>query len=229
MKFAVIGLGFFGFALSKELSEAGHEVLAIDTDESHVRAIRDHVDMAVVADGTDVGALHQLGVSDVDTAVVAIGEGFEASLMITAHLQNLKVRRIYTRVINDVHGHLLDLMNVTGKINAEGLAAAYFSRQITNEAVLRYFGIDQDHGIVELELPDSYAGKTLEQLKFRSRHGLNVITIRRPKNPGNPASGEEPDYVTTGPAGPDFQLKSGDRLVVFGGLRDIENFCAGFN
>ncbi|MCB1092634.1 MAG: TrkA family potassium uptake protein, partial [Verrucomicrobiae bacterium] len=80
MKFAIIGLGYFGSSLARELTASGHEVLAIDTDEQHIREIRDDVAMAAQADATDPEALAQLGIAGMDTAVIAIGEGFEASL-----------------------------------------------------------------------------------------------------------------------------------------------------
>ncbi len=224
MKFAVIGLGYFGSALARELSESGHEVLAIDTDEDHLREVRDFVALAAQADATDPVALSQLGVGDMDTAVVAIGEGFEASLMITAHCQKLGVRRVYTRVINEVHDHLLDLMQVTGKIRAESLAAAYFTRQLTHEAVRRYFGIDAGHAIVELEMPARYIGRTLAEADLRKSRGINVVTVRRPAADSGTDAGE-PAYAVVGTPDPDFVLKKGDRLIVFAKLADIERFC----
>lgn len=224
MKFAVIGLGYFGSALARELSESGHEVLAIDTDEEHIREVRDFVAIAAQADGTDPVALSQLGVGGVDTAVVAIGEGFEASLMITSHCQKLGVRRVYTRVINEVHDHLLDLMQVTGKIRAESLAAAYFTRQLTHEAVRRYFGIDAAHAIVELEMPDRYIGMTLAGADLRRARGINIVTVRRPSAlPENETA--DPVYEVVGTPDPGFVLKKGDRLIVFAKLADIERFC----
>ena len=225
MKFAIIGLGYFGSALAKELSESGHEVLAIDTDEVHIREIRDTVAIAAQADATDAEALAQLGVGEMDTVVVAIGEGFEASLMITAHCQKLGVRRVYTRVINEVHNHLLGLMKVTGKIRAESLAAAYFTRQITNEAVRRYFGIDSNHGIVELEMPDRYDGQTLPEANFRKRYGVNVVTVRRPTVEIGGAAETPPAYQVEGTLDAEFKLKKGDRLIVFGTLKDIDRLC----
>jgi len=225
MKFAIIGLGYFGSALARELSESGHEVLAIDTDEIHIREIRDSVAIAAVADGTDAEALAQLGVAGMDTAVVAIGEGFEASLMITAHCQKLGVRRVYTRVINEVHGHLLELMKVTGKIRAESLAAAYFTRQITNEAVRRYFGIDAGHGIVEVEMPERYEGHTLPEANLRKKYGVNVVTVRRPLVSEAAVTDAPPTYQVAGTLDADFALQKGDRLIVFGSLKDIDRFC----
>lgn len=221
MKFAVIGLGSFGSALARELAESGHEVLAIDTDENHIRELREIVTMAAIANGTDPEALAQLGVAAVDTALITIGEGFEASLMITAHCQKLGVPRVYTRVINAVHEQLLDLMGVSGKIHVESLAAASFGRQITNEAVRRYFGVDESHAIVEMELPAGLAGKTLAEADLRKRHGLNIVTIRRRNQDG---AGEEA-YDLIGTPAPDFRLAEADRLIVFGKLDDIGDFC----
>ncbi len=224
MKFAIIGLGYFGSALAHELAASGHEVLAIDTNENHIREIKDVVAMAAQADGTDAEALAQLGVGDMDTAVVAIGEGFEASLMITAHCQDLGVQRVYTRVINDVHEHLLGLMKITGKIRAESLAAGYFSRQLTNDAVHRYFGIDADHGIVEIEMPAALDGQTLAEADLRHRFGLNVVTVRRPVAVDPRSSGSEAAYTVMGTPDPTFKLQKHDHLVVFGRLKEIDRF-----
>lgn len=224
MKFAIIGLGYFGSALARELADSGHEVLAIDIDELHIREIRDSVAIAAQADGTDLEALAQLGLADMDTAVVAIGEGFEASLMITAHCQKLGVRRVYTRVINEVHGHLLGLMKVTGKIRAESLAATYFTRQITNEAVRRYFGIDAGHGIVEVEMPERYHGRTLPEANLRKKFGVNVVTVRRPLQ-NQAAEDDELAYEVAGTLDAEFVLEKGDHLILFGAIKDIDRFC----
>jgi Trk K+ transport system NAD-binding subunit len=51
-----------------------------------------------------------------DVGIVAIGEDFAASLTVAAHMQKLKVKSIHCRVINEVHDHILDLMQITEKI-----------------------------------------------------------------------------------------------------------------
>lgn len=225
MKLAIIGLGYFGSALCRELAETGHEIIAIDTDPAHLKEMQDLTLLAAEADGTDIEALRQLGVGDVNTAIVAIGEGFEASLMITAHCQTLGVPRVYTRVINEVHDHLLDLMKVSGKIRAERIAAAYFARQMTNEAVRRYFGLDAEHGIVELIIPDKYVGNTVAETGMRKDFGLNLVTIRRPRVEDVSFEQTDSGFDLLGTPGPETSLAIGDRLIVFGKLRDIDRFC----
>lgn len=224
MKFAVIGLGYFGSPLVRELAEAGHEVIAIDTDPAHLHELQDLSAVAAEADGTDIEALRQLGVGEVDTAIVAIGEGFEASLMITAHCKSLGVKNVHTRVINEVHNHILGLMKVSGTIRAERMATEYFSRRLTHEAIHRFFNLDSRHGIVELDVPGEFVGKTLSETGLRVRSGLNVITIRRPGAATDQT--EEGEGVSIlGTPGPDTEIKAGDRVIVFGKLKDIERFC----
>lgn len=225
MKFAVIGLGYFGSALVRELAEAGHEVIAIDTNPAHLRDLQDLTALAAEADGTDLEALRQLGVGEVDTAIVAIGEGFEASLMISAHCQTLGVKNVHTRVINEVQGRLLELMKVTGTIRAERMAASYFARRLTHEAVRRYFGLDAEHGIVELEIPEKFTGKTLAEAGLRAQFGLNVVTIRRPLPSDDSFEQAEEQLSILGTPDPETTIQAGDRLIVFGKHKDIDRFC----
>lgn len=225
MKFAVIGLGYFGSALVRELAEAGHEVLAIDTNPAHLRDLQDLSALAAEADGTDLEALRQLGIAEMDTAIVAIGEGFEASLMITAHCQTLGVGKVHVRVINEVHEHLLGLMKVDGTVRAESLAASYFARHLTHEAVRRYFGLDDRHGIAEMEIPEDFVDKTLVETGLRDKFGLNVITIRRSKRGEELSEESEEASPVLGTPGPDTVIQAGDRLIVFGRVKDIERLC----
>ncbi|MAS92511.1 MAG: hypothetical protein CMO55_04880 [Verrucomicrobiales bacterium] len=227
MKFAVIGLGYFGASLCRELAESGHEVIAVDNDSTHLKDLQELSVLAVEADGTELEALEQIGVGQVDTAIVAIGEAFEASLVITAHCQDLGVKNVYTRVINDVHARLLDLMKVSGKIRAETMAAAYFSRQLSNEAVRRYFGLDAEHGIVEMAVPDFMVGQTVEEAKLRKKYRLNLITIRKAPRSEEESEIPEKGSKVVGTPGPDTLLKEGDYLIVFGKLTDIDHLCQG--
>ena len=44
--YGIIGLGRFGMALAKVLSEAGADVIVIDKDEDKLREVRDYVQEA---------------------------------------------------------------------------------------------------------------------------------------------------------------------------------------
>ena len=72
-RFAVIGLGRFGFRLATLLSEAGAEVIAADRRRDIIEQVRDKVALAVCLDCTDENALKAQGIHNVDVAVVASG------------------------------------------------------------------------------------------------------------------------------------------------------------
>lgn len=63
--FVVIGLGRFGSSVAMELSDLGHQVLAIDTDEAMVQRMADKVTQAVVADCRDQELLLRIGADKV--------------------------------------------------------------------------------------------------------------------------------------------------------------------
>ena len=72
-KFAVIGLGNFGFHAAKALFEDGNEVIAIDSDKNRVHAIDAYCTEAIVMDATDKEALKALGLESMDGVIVSTG------------------------------------------------------------------------------------------------------------------------------------------------------------
>ena len=111
MKFCVIGLGRFGYQVATVLSENGMEVLAIDSNESIVASIRDSVAHAIVMNVTDEASLRSVGVDEIDTVIVAMGEDSTESILITALLKkHLKTPYVITRAIDDLNKEILSLV-----------------------------------------------------------------------------------------------------------------------
>ena len=76
----VIGLGRFGGAVARELTDLGFEVLGVDTDRRRVQRLSEVLTHALEADSTDVDVLEQIGARDFKNAVVGIGSDIEASV-----------------------------------------------------------------------------------------------------------------------------------------------------
>jgi Trk K+ transport system NAD-binding subunit len=60
---------------------------------------------------------------------------------------------------------------------------------------------------------------------LRKKHGLNIVTVRRPDQPETGFENADPAYAVAGTPDPTFRLRKGDRLIVFGRLKDIDLFC----
>jgi len=217
MKFCVIGLGQFGRNLATELAAEGFEVLAIDSNGALVDSIKDRVAMAVRADATRLDDLQGLGVTDMDVGIVAIGEDFAASLTVTAHLQKLKVETIFSRVINEVHEHILELMGITELIQPEMIAARQFAKRLGIKRASRHFALGESYSIVELAVPPLQVGKTLAEARLRDKYHLNLVTTR--------CKGEDGQFTLAGVPDPQtYRFAESDQIIVFGREQDIKKF-----
>lgn len=174
----VIGLGRFGFHVAHELHASGHEVLAIDIDESHVQQVRDHCDRAVVLDARDKERLEALGVADFDVAVVSLGARIEASALVTLHLRDLKVPRIITKAGSRDHARLLELIGTHEIVFPEQEAARRLARRLASANIMEFIPLGDSYSIHEIAPPDDFVGHSLAELQLRNRFGIQVLGVR---------------------------------------------------
>jgi len=92
-RFAVFGMGRYGSQIALSLASKGAEVFTFDHNATRSEAIKDDVALAVTLDSTDIRALQTQRVQDMDAAIVAIGENFEATVLTALNLLDLGVPR----------------------------------------------------------------------------------------------------------------------------------------
>lgn len=232
MKFVIIGLGQFGKALAMYLSDSGYEVTALDQKESVVEEIRNHVADAQIGDATDMRALRRLDLVGEDTyVIVAVGECFERSILITAQLKELGVKNLYVRSVNELHGKVLKHIGVSDLFRVEDVAAKQLASRFVNEGLMRLRKIDATHSLADVRLPEEWVGKTLMEVNMRKQHRINLLTVRRGKlsetsNDDVLLAPEQPVIDTPEPG---MQFQEGDVLVIFGKNDDLTAFVKKFN
>ena len=177
--YIVIGLGLFGTAMALKLYELGEEVLVIDTDEDMVNRIADRVTRAVTADARDRDVLAKLGAGNFDRAIVAVGTDLAASALITMNLKSLHVPFIACKAYDDTHREILERLGADLVIIPEREVADKLALGMTHAGIMEYIELSDEFGIVELQTPGSWQGKTIRSLELRTRCGVNVIALRR--------------------------------------------------
>jgi trk system potassium uptake protein TrkA len=106
-EYLVLGLGRFGTALCERLIEHGQTVMAVDYDQKIVQDAADWISNVVQLDVTDPDALGDIGAGDFDTAIVAIGTNFEASVLATIILKELGVKHVIAKALSTLHQQVL--------------------------------------------------------------------------------------------------------------------------
>jgi trk system potassium uptake protein TrkA len=208
---AVIGLGRFGTSLALELVKGGREVLGIDSDEKLVQNIADQLTHVIQADSTDEAALRELGIPDFDSAVVAIGSDLEASILTASLLLQLGVPEVWAKATSASHGRILEQLGVHHVIFPEKDMGQRVAHMVSGET-LDYIQLDEDFVMAKTEAPESFEGKTLSEMKFRSLHGVTVVATRK----------QGQSYL---PSFPETVLNSGDVMIVAGRTKKVEEFC----
>ncbi|MFA4918311.1 MAG: TrkA family potassium uptake protein [Thermodesulfovibrionales bacterium] len=177
--YAVIGLGRFGFSVAKTLAKYDAEVIAIDSEEERVKKAADFVTYAVQLDAIDEKALRSVGVQNVDTAIVSIGENIEASILVVMLLKELGIRNIIAKAVTTLHGKVLQNLGVNRIIFPERDMAIRVAHSLIRPSVLEQLELSEEYSIVELPTPDNLIGKTLKDTQLRTRYGVNLIAIKR--------------------------------------------------
>lgn len=209
-QFAVIGLGRFGRAVCSTLYHFGYDVLATDIDEKRVaQVLTDQIAAhAVQLDSTQPTALKEAGVFEFDTVIIAIGNYLEESIVTTLNVKEGGVPHVVAKASSEVHYKLLRRVGADHVVFPEYEAGCALARSLTKPSILDRFDLDPDNSIVEIIVPDEFHGKTIADLKLRSRFGLNLIAV---SHNGKFVINPEPSD----------RLEKGTAMVVIGSNQDI--------
>lgn len=223
-QFAVIGLGRFGRKVAETLSKKGVPVIAIDSNQALVSKVSDLVTKAVQIDSTDEQALVASGIKDVDVAVVSMGEDIESSILTTALLKNLDVGEIVARASTSLHAQILKMVGATRVVFPEEDMGIRVANSILSPGVLEYIELGADYTLAEIEAKSPCVGHTIGNLDLKTKHGINVIILKRRIFEAGGTPGETVEKEIKILPTVDYKIQEGDILVVVGNSKDVESF-----
>lgn len=204
----VVGLGRFGTAAALELMSLGHEVLALDREESVVNDIAPSVTHAAQLDATDEGALRSVGAGDFEYAIVAISSSTDASIFATMALKNLGVQQVIAKAATKLHGSILERIGADRVVYAEAEMGARVAHSLSITGIVDYLDVAPRFGIVKIRPPETWVGKTLKELQL-SASQLSPVALRRGSD------------VTVNPP-LDAVLAATDELILLGRDQQLE-------
>lgn len=200
---AVIGLGRFGSSVARTLAGAGCEVLAVDVDETRVKAIADEVTDAVRANALEEETLRALGLRNFEVVIVAIGHDIKASILVTVLLKEMGVPKIVAKAQDEVHGKVLHKIGADVVVFPERDMGVRLAHTLISRDVIDEIQLSTEYSILQMVAPHPFLGRTLRELELRQRFSLTVLAIRRE------------DRIIVSPDA-DQVLEEGDILVVLG-------------
>jgi trk system potassium uptake protein len=221
---AIIGLGALGMALVKSLAKEGAHVIAVDDRMDNVEEVKHLTFSAVCFDATDVRQLKMHGFTEVDVAVVAIGEKFDSTVIVAMELLNSGVKEVYARATSDIQEQILRRIGVTEILNPEKQLGERMGISLHRSGLKDLLELGDGQSIFEIIVPKSMNGFTLKELELRRRFGINVLSVNRLE----PAESNSKTgvYKSIGFTTPDSKILTGDKMIVLGGIDECSKLIA---
>lgn len=220
-KVLIVGIGRFGGALAEELWQTGTDLILVDPDPNAVDRYKSRSGAAFVADGTDPAVLQSIGAEDVDAAVVALGESFEAVVLCVAQLVELGVKVIYARAASARQAEILKKVGATRAIEVEAESGRRIAVEVLNPVAASVLDFATHFRVVPWIAVPPYIGKTLAQADLR-RFEINVLGYLTSKD--NTAAGSQQPRLRWPNA--DYVIQQGDTLLLVSLEDNIERFLA---
>ncbi|MFA6066051.1 MAG: TrkA family potassium uptake protein [Candidatus Babeliaceae bacterium] len=175
MKFCVIGVGRLGYHVATTLADHGMDVLAIDSNEAIIASIKDKVTQAICLRINDEESLRSVGIEYIDTVIVAMGENFAQSILVTALLkQNLKIPTVIARSISEIHKDILTLIGADQVLLPEKEMGIRLADSLSLPfSTLRR--ITPQFSISQIKAPKKFAGKTIKEISLQKNYHVMCI------------------------------------------------------
>ena len=176
--YAVFGLGRYGYSVAKELVNCGADVIAVDSEEQIVNALASELPFCKCADTTDIEVLKKLGVSSVDTVIVAMAGNIEASVMTVMLCKELGVPNVIAKSSSEMHYKILTKVGADKVVFPEKQSGVRLAKNLLSSGFVDMIELNTEISMIEVDVKKDWVGKNLLQLNLRKKYSLNVVAIK---------------------------------------------------
>ncbi len=210
-QYVVFGAGRFGKSIAVTLQQLGCEIIVVDKDPEVIQEIADEVSYAICANVDDQDVFQNLGLRNLDGAIIAITEDLEASIVTTMQCSEIGIPRILAKARNDLHEKILRNVGAHKIIYPEVEMGRRMAKYLVADNFADWIELSPKYSLVEMEVPRQWCGKNLIELQIREKYNLNVIGIKY----GDTVSVK---------IDPNEKLRDDEILIVVGENTDLEKF-----
>ncbi len=176
--YAVFGLGRYGLAVAKELVASGADVLAVDFNETRVNRAIEHLPICKCADITDPEVIKQLGISNIDTIIIAMASRLEATVMAIMLCKEAGVNNIIVKGGSEMHQKIFQRVGADKVVFPERESGQRLAKNLLSSGFVDLVELSNDISMIEIDVKPEWIGKTLIELNLRKKYSLNIVAVR---------------------------------------------------
>lgn len=200
--YGIIGMGRFGTALAEELSAAGADMIILDKDEERIDYAKELTENTYIVKNLEKKTLLETGMHNCDIVALCIGEQIDVSILTTLNLISIGVPKVIAKASSAEHGDILEKLGAE-VVYPERDMALRLAHRLETAKSLDFIQLSEKLNISKFVLPSHVEGKSIVEVNFRGKLGLNIIAV---ENGNEINESVRPDYV----------FKKGDILYLSG-------------
>jgi trk system potassium uptake protein len=177
----------------------------------------------VEIDATDKKVLRSQKIHEMDAAIVAIGENFEATVLASLNLLDFNLPRVIARASGDNQHRILQKIGVKDILLPENEVASNMSERLMNPSITGFLQLPDGFEVAEIRTPALVANRTIEDVGLRDKYSLTLITLKRSYEVEKDGLMINEEHIIGVPKS-DQVIYETDTLVVFGMRKDIQKF-----
>ena len=200
--YGIIGMGRFGTALAEELSAAGADMIILDKNEERIDYAKELTENTYIVKNLEKKTLLETGMHNCDIVALCIGEQIDVSILTTLNLISIGVPKVIAKASSAEHGDILEKLGAEVVYPERDMALRLAHRLETAQS-LDFIQLSEKLNISKFILPPHVEGKSVVEVNFRGKLGLNIIAVE---------NGNEINESVR----PDYGFKKGDILYLSG-------------
>ena len=177
--YAVLGLGRYGTAVARELAADGADIIAVDINEEIVNELATEIPLCKCADITDPEAMRQLGIANIDIAVIAMASNLEASVMAVMLCKEAGVKTVVAKCASEMHRKILSKVGADKVVLPEYESGIRLAKNLLSSGFVDILELTSNVSLVEIAVKPEWVGQNLIELNLRKKYSINVIAIQQ--------------------------------------------------
>jgi trk/ktr system potassium uptake protein len=201
----VIGGGKVGYYLSKELIDAGHEVVLMEKDRARADQIADEIGSIVIAhDGCEGKYLNEAGANRADIVAAVTGDDEDNLVICQMAKHHFDVPRTIARVNNPKNEELFRHLGVDEIISPTRMILGSIEQDIPVHELLHLAALEGELEIIEAHLQEGSPAIGRAPTDLQMPEGCSMLAVVRDGKPSKPDAS--------------VILREGDKVIAIGGI-----------
>lgn len=199
--YAVLGLGRYGMKVADTVALTGATVLVADSDIEKIDSVADRFTSAVSLDMSKADALEDIGLENIDVAIIDLASDLRASVICTMVTKECGVDHIIATAAGVRESEILKKVGADEVVIPEDESALRMAKTLISEDFLEYTDIGDGLCIVKVTAKKEWGNKSIENLQLHKKNGITVVAVTGPE-------GLTADYT------PDWIIQPGTAVVL---------------